>query len=203
MKVKTFLPVILFVAFLPNAYSIDKNKAFERLTAKFKNVNAIYVKFMDLVSQQKGEFYAQVGGKYNLNMSGRKIICNGKTVWNYNITKKQVVISDYQPYSYVSLENFFLDFAKNFKPIRIERENNSSLGPLNKLVLQHKDETSWLVFVYFDEKYNIKMVGFQQSSCGDDVAGVYQIKFFKLNPTIKSSKFEFKIPKDIEVIDLR
>lgn len=202
MRARSFLPIFLFVAVLFNGYSIDKDKAFERLTAKFKNINSIYVKFFDLISRQKGEIFAQFGGRYNLILSNRKIVCNGKTVWNYNITKKQVVISDYQPNSYVNLESFFLEFAKNFKPIRLERETNSSFGTLNKLVLQHKEETSWLVFVYFNEKYSIKIVGFQQSSWGDDVAGVYRIISFKLNPKIKPSKFEFKIPKDIEVIDL-
>lgn len=205
MKAKWFFPIFLLVATTSHAYSIDKDKAFERLTLKFKNINSIYVKFSDLISRQKGEIFAQIDGRFNLILSNRKIVCNGKTVWNYNITKKQIVISDYLPNSYINLESFFLEFAKNFKPIRLEREYNSSLGALDKLVLQHKEETSWLVFLYFNEKYCIKMVGFQQSSWGDDVASVYRITSIKLNPKIKPSKFEFKIPKDkdIEVIDLR
>lgn len=203
MRSKWLLAIFLSVAILTNVYSNDKDKTFERLTEKFKNINSIYVKFFDLISRQKGEIFAQIGGKYNLTLPNRKIVCNGKNVWNYNITKKQVVISDYLPDSYVNLESFFLKFAKNFKPIRLERENNSSLGTLNKLVLQHIEETSWLVFVYFNEKYSIKMVGFQQSSWGDDVAGVYRITSIKLNPKIKPSMFELKIPKDIEIIDLR
>lgn len=204
MNAKWYLPIFLLVATLSHAYSINKDKAFERLTLKFKNINSIYVKFFDLISRQKGEIFAQTGGKYNLILSNRKIVCDGKTVWNYNITKKQIVISDYLPDSYINLESF-REFAKNFKPIQLEKEYNSSLGALNKLVLQHKEETSWLVFLYFNEKYCIKMAGFQQSSWGDDVASVYRITSIKLNPKIKPSKFEFKIPKDkdIEVIDLR
>lgn len=203
MKVFFTKLALFFLCFPLIAYPLDKDKAFEQISKKFSSVSSIYVKFTDNNTRQKGEILATSGGKYSILFTDRKIVCNGKTVWNYNIPKKQVVISDYQPSSNLSLDNLFLEFAKSYKPIRFERESTSFAGALNKLTLQNKTESNWLVFVYFDDKYNLKLVRFQQGDSENNFAGSFKIEAITLNPKIKPSKFEFKIPKGIEVIDLR
>lgn len=195
--------IFLFFLFAKPAFTLDADKAFEQISKKFANVSSIYVKFFDLISLQRGEISATKSGKYSLVFPDRKIVCNGKTIWNYNIRRKQVVVSDYQEIENLSLDNFLLEFAKKYKPIRLERENSSFASASYKLTLQNPADPSWTIDVYIDEHYNLQVVAFQPRGSRENNIGKFKIESIKKNPKFKDSKFEFRIPKGVEIIDLR
>ncbi len=193
----TYLISVLF------AFSLDKEKVFEKLQNRILGANSVKITFEMVNSTIKGVLFVDFTGKYRLelkkkNRIERIITSNGKTIWNYTPFEKKLVVSNVETDQSLGLQNFFERFSKDFSPISYQRELNSDFGSHNVLMLK-SNTTNQIVKVYLDEKLAIKGIQFDENGN----KGTYRLLKIDYEYKLRKGFFEFKIPKGIEVIDLR
>lgn len=198
MKKIFYLLLILFSAI--NLYANDRDDIFTAMKTKYGNLNSISFDFISTANKNIfGKIVAAKGNKYQLIFQDRVIVCDGKTVWNYSNENKNCMISNLESLSKdVSIEKFFFNFINNTEPITLQKYNESK--GTSALLLQIKDKkTKREVGILLDP--NSLMI--MRIALDNDEQNTWDVKNLRINPKIQDSIFEFKIPKDAEVIDLR
>lgn len=197
MAKKHTILILLFLVPL-QILALDKDKVFETLKRKFTKVESIAVEFYS-TNYKRGNLLAKKGGRFRLQVGSRLIVSNGKEIWNYSATEKKVVIQKVEISNTISLDNFLLNFAIDFEPVSFTRENSSQSGARNCLQLKYKPEPSHIIRVYLNERNEIREIAFAFGNNEES----FVIKSLRVNPKVTDAQFNFKIPKDTEVIDLR
>lgn len=198
---------LLFLAANVLSAQETSQSVFNELVKKFSAAASVSFEFsLDGNSSFRGSLKSKPGNKYIITTAERKIVSNGKTIWNYSIKDNKVILSDQEVGSIgsISVENVFYSFSSAFKPVSLKRENDSKLGTSlvlhlrsDKAVSQLNIETMQLVL---DAKTKqIKAVRLD----GTDGKQTWAIKKVNTTNKIADSAFEFTPPKNCEVIDLR
>lgn len=180
---------------------------FNELVKKFSSAPSVSFEFaLDGNTSFRGSLKSKPGNKYAITTADRKIVSNGKTIWNYSIKDNKVILSEQEVGSIgsISVENVFYSFSSTFKPVSLKRENDSKHGTSlvlhlrsDKALSQLNIETMQLVL---DAKSKqIKAVRLD----GTDGKQSWAIKKINTTNKISDSAFEFVPPKNCEVIDLR
>jgi outer membrane lipoprotein carrier protein len=150
-----------------------------------------------------GKLFMKRGNKYRIELEQQTIVTDGNSVWSYTKGNNQVLIDNYK------------DDLKSFSPdkILVNVPNNYYSTLLGKERLGSR-ETSILKLVPKDDKSNLKwmkvwvdqdewlMRKIQVLDVSDNLT-TYLIEKIKLNSGLVDSLFQFEIPTDVEVIDLR
>lgn len=188
--------ILLILLFVNQAYSIDKNSIFKELKSKYKNIESIEILYSNAQNSDiKGELIALKGNKYRISMGSRIISCDGKTVWNYSIPQKSILISEFKELKSVSIENLFFSEINQSKVLSLNTINSTESDAKYELSLVN-EKTDFSYKLFLDENKNIKSIYFE------DMDEEWLIE--KLNINIKVNKnFEPNISDVIEVIDLR
>ena len=182
----------------------NKNNVFDTLVAKYGKINSVEVTFKENDLSEKYNLKAKKGNKFVFNAGKNQIICNGKTIWNYNYYNKNVVISDFEPNENIfTLDYFFFNVLSDLQPISLSSQiGNSSKNKTYLLELQSKDKFSFIriVKLTLDEKLkNITSIEIITNS----ETYKWIIDNLQFNKNLNDSIFEFTTPKNIEEIDLR
>ena len=182
-----------------------KNELFAQLRKRYGNMNSLEAKFVGIepISGITGTLKAMRSGKYILDLSDRKIICDGHTVWNYHTTRKNVTINEIKSRPSSSLDIVLFNFLYNYQPKEfhdvsignishyglelIPKNGKSALG-IKSLTIYVKKGTS--------EIRRISAVDGNQKQ-------VWDLDGLKINGGISDANFTFIPPKDAEIIDLR
>lgn len=211
---KSFIKYTVIIAFLFSMLSFpsnaqNKDEVFTKLKSTFSNLSSLSVDFTSVQdSKIKGNIKAKRGNKYVLKASDRIIFCNGKTIWNFDINENKVIVSDYEemPEETASIENFFFAFIDSFQPDRLYKEQSSTRGG-SGLVLVLKPLGN-------AEKFkNIREIKLWLNSSNNNIESLeiiepnsvnaWILKNLVLNRNFPDSQFDFIIPKEATVIDLR
>jgi outer membrane lipoprotein-sorting protein len=152
----------------------------------------------------KGQLIAKKGNKYVLSLGNRKIICNGKDIWNYVPENKNVLLSNYETHGEsASIEKILFQFTKNYKPVSLKKISQSGRSSSVFLELmpvkQDNDDISMIKLELNPETIEIFTIIIRRNYAEESWA----ISNLKLNPNIADNKFEFKTPENVEIIDLR
>ncbi len=180
---------------------------FNELVKKFSAAPSVSFEFaLDGNASFRGSLKSKPGNKYVITTSERKIVSNGKNIWNYSIKDNKVILSEQEVGSIgsISVENVFYSFSSTFKPVSLKRENDSKLGTSLVLHLRSDKAQSQLnietMQLVLDTKTKqIKAVRLD----GTDGKQSWTIKKINTTNKIADSAFEFTPPKNCEVIDLR
>jgi outer membrane lipoprotein-sorting protein len=202
---------LLFLTFLfsfSTKAQPDKAKVFNDLVKKFGKINSIESSFQDETNfSGKCNLKAKKGNKYSINIAGNKIICDGKTIWNYNPKNKNVVISDFSPeIGGITLDYFFFNVLENLEPItlksQISTKNNNSGQEKYILELQNKDKMSEIKQVNLFINANLKKIDAIEiiTSSGNQK---WKILNLEINKKFLDADFSFKVPENVEIIDMR
>ena len=186
----------------------DKNKIYNDLINKYGKITSIESSFQDETNfSGKCKLKAKIGNKYSINIAENKIVCDGKTIWNYNQKRKNVVVSDFTTeIGGITLDYFFFNVLENLEPIslktQIPAENKNSGQKSYILELQNKDKLSDIrqvnLFISSDLK-KIDAIEIVTSSGSQK----WKIINLLINKKISDSDFNFKVPENVEVIDMR
>jgi outer membrane lipoprotein carrier protein len=162
--------------------------------------------------KMRGVLLVKRGNQFQLDLAGRVITCNGKTVWNYDKAAKKVIVSDFKNSpATMSPEKLFLSFPKNYKPTLFEQSASEQAGAVSKLVLltlkpanQREAVAGMSNVTMLLDPTTLKL---HELNVSDD-ATVYQwiIHELRLNAGLKDTAFEFAPPKNaknVSVVDLR
>jgi outer membrane lipoprotein-sorting protein len=184
----------------------DVNSVQEKLNAKYGNVNTLITNFSQKGnSKLNGSLTAKEGNKFKIQIEDKQIISNGTTIWIYSEKEKRVVISNFdESAANNSLERVFYKFIELYKVTKISKEQKSNkktliiaeLEPIdrNKIISSIIKLTLWLE----PNDFSIEIIKIQ----GDETE-FWNLNSLILNKKIPDKFFEFKPPKDCEVVDIR
>ena len=200
--------VILF-HILPAALvaQYDASSLYNELNKKIENVSTISLKFT--VNGQtgfKGALKAKKGNKFIIETPANKIICDGKTIWNYSESEKKVVINNYEQNSQgSSVEKFFFSFFQKYKPQSLKKETSSKgkfsyiLGLIPDTKVKDQDLFKEVKIWLSTDNLSIQRLQFDDGSNKQ----TWNLSNLNINPSLSDKSFRFIPPKDIEIIDLR
>ncbi|MFM6956393.1 MAG: LolA family protein [Ignavibacteria bacterium] len=183
----------------------SKNDLFAQLRKRYGNMNSLEVKFIGVepISGMKGTLKAMRSGKYMLELSDRKIISDGHTIWNYQPSRKNVTINEIKNRPSNSLDIVLFNFLYNYQPKEIQEytigntvHHGLELIPKNgKSVLGIKSLTMYVKKGSSEIKRISAMDGNQKQ--------VWEVESLTINGGLKDAHFTFTPPKDAEIIDMR
>ncbi len=99
-------------------------KTYSTITTEYSLV--IYDKNKKKVEEQTGKAELKKE-KFKLEIPGNNIVCDGKTIWNFNKDAKELTIKNYQPTNddQITPNNFFTIYENGYK---YKLDNDESVG---------------------------------------------------------------------------
>lgn len=155
-------------------------------------------------AQNSAVVTAKRGNKFVLEMADRTIICNAKDIWNYDKQRKAVSISAFNPNANsLSVEKVFFEVLSAYKATQFQKQNNSSTGSAYILTLTPNGKpisgAQSITLTIDATTYSIKKVVVVAQQGKQE----WNVLSLQLNPKIKDTLFNFKVPKGVEVVDMR
>lgn len=205
MKINKYIVILslIFTSAFAKA-DVNKQELFESLVNKFSGINSISLKFSGDHTGQ-GQLKAIKGNKYILLVGERSIYCNSKVIWNYNKPENKVIISDFEPSTTLSIDEFFFNFTSSYEAGNLTKSTSTAQGTDYILELKPKQSAKAMknidfVKLYINPKNNEihKVQLFDKGNITE-----FKISNIQINPKLNNSLFEFKIPKNAETVDLR
>lgn len=188
--------VLVLAQAVPNADEI-----FSAVQKKYADGTSLRVKFIMKSEDIRGSLVLKRGNKYILELSGRTIISNGKTVWNYNTTEKKVVISDFRDNpDNISPERIFMNFPRGYKPsLTVEKNTNDLLLSLTPAKSRDQISDMQRVGMKLSKDLKLKNIAIFDGSTLHE----WDITSIIPDAGVPDSAFEWKVPQGVQVIDLR
>ena len=202
---KLFSIFLLFCALVINAQDQDpKAKAIlddlSKTTKTYKTISADY-NFTILnkegkqLEKQSGKVLIK-GDKFKLEIPGNTIVCDGKTIWNYNKDAKEVTIKHFDATNEDQLNpsKIFTMYEKGFK---FKYEKDEKVGTTNCSVINlfpadKPEKKKFHTIVLFIDKLK-KQVAQLKMLMKDGGKQVYEIKTLKANTEMADALFVFDI----------
>ncbi len=198
MKKYLIIIVVLF-SFLRLYADYDKFSLFDAMKDKYGSLKSVSAMIYNKADKVKAGMIAQRGNKYKIETKNLRLVSDGKTIWNYKVADKKVIISSVDSYdSNQSLDYIFFSFLTDFEPVSLQTNKGNYVL---KLAFSKKMNTTIDTLVLNIDKKTLSIKAIQMKSAYS--MQTWEIHKLVLNPKIKKRTFKFKIPKGTEVIDLR
>lgn len=198
LKILFLFLFIIFTNF--NLNSQTKEEAFNYFKDKLTKIETISFNFVSINDPNyKGYIIANKSNMFKMALADRILVCDGSSVWNYDLKQKQVVISDFGRTQSASLQNIFFNITENYKPINLQSVLGTKKKNYNLLTLASTNNPNETIELSYDDKYNITNIKFNIVKNSGNI----KISNLKYNPKTSKETFQFKLPKDVEQIDLR
>ncbi len=202
--VKLSLKILFLILFVIithfNLNSQTKEDAFNYFKDKLTKIETISFNFVSINDPNyKGYIIANKSNMFKMALADRILVCDGSSVWNYDLKQKQVVISDFGRTQSASLQNIFFNITENYKPINLQSVLGTKKKNYNLLTLASTNNPNESIELSYDDKYNITNIKFNIAKNSGNI----KISNLKYNPKASKGSFQFKLPKDVEEIDLR
>jgi outer membrane lipoprotein-sorting protein len=202
INLRLFCVVVLLCVI--NISAQDKDEIYKKLISKYGKISSVFVVFDSDDGQIKNCILnAKRGNKYSITMNNNKIVSDGKTIWNYNFIKKNVVISEFIPeIAGITMDYFFFNVFNNLQPMALKSITSAAKGKNYYLELKNKDNTQEIqnVNIFLDSTFS-KIIGIELYANGNYQK--WKINKIEINKSIPESTFKFKTPKGVEEIDMR
>jgi chaperone LolA len=151
----------------------------------------------------EGKLYLKKGDRYRVETATQTIVTDGATVWTYSLEKQQVFIDKLSK----SAENplpreLLVKYARDFKAKLLGTEKIGKADTY-RIRFTPRDENSFIreVTAWIDKDTWLARK-IEQHDINDNIT-VYEIKNPQRDLALADDFFIFKIPDDVEVVDLR
>jgi len=214
IRISFLLSILLSLCFTPPAANANSKRAKEiikKVQEKYKELQSLKADFeQEFIWQLAGEtqtikglLYLSGGNHYRIETDTQTIVSNGTTVWIYSEPDNQVIIDSIDKSEENPLpKDLLFQYSDEYKPELAgeERFNGEKTYVLN-LLPKAEDAfiTSMKIWVDASSWLTIKV---EQVDINDNV-NTYIIGNIKENLQLEDSLFNFEIPEDCEVVDLR
>jgi outer membrane lipoprotein-sorting protein len=183
-----------------NAQSAEE--VFSAVQKKYGEGASMRVRFLMKNEDVRGSLTLKRGNKYILELAGRSIICNGKTVSNYTPSDKKVVMSDFRENpDNISPEQIFMNFPRGYRPT-LATDKASKEAILTLVPAKPRDQVNDMQRVTLrlqNDTYKLKEISIFDGT----MLHVWTILDIKPDAGIPDVAFEWKPPQGVQVIDLR
>ncbi|MBX3042313.1 MAG: outer membrane lipoprotein carrier protein LolA [Candidatus Kapabacteria bacterium] len=205
LKLILNIAILVIFAKISLFSQMDKDKLFENIKTKYSNLNSLSLNFvLNENSAIKGELIAKKGNKYVLSVSGRKIYCDGETIWNYVPENKNVLISNFESHGETaSIERILFEFTNNFVPLKLYKNQTTYGKSVHTLELvpgsEQQDDITMIKLDMNTDTHDIYQISIIRNYAEES----WRISNLKINPKIADNQFNFVPKDDVELIDLR
>ena len=147
--------------------------------------------------------YLKSGDKYRIETENDVIVTDGRTVWTYSKANEQVIIDHLQSSDENPLpKDLLFKYSEEYNPHFVAEEKLDGKKAF-KLNLVPKDEEAFVksiqIWVDANSWLTVKV---QQVDINDNV-NTYFLRNAQQNVELEESLFNFQIPPETEVVDLR
>ena len=214
IRISFLLSILLSLCFTPPAANANSKRAKEiikKVQKKYKELQSLKADFeqefiWQLVGETqtiKGLLYLSAGNHYRIETDTQTIVSNGTTVWIYSEPDNQVIIDSMDKSEENPLpKDLLFQYSEEYKP-ELAGEENFNGEKTYVLSLLPKDEDAFIksmkIWVDASSWLTIKV---EQVDINDNI-NTYIIGNIKENLQLEDSLFNFEIPPDSEVVDLR
>jgi outer membrane lipoprotein-sorting protein len=173
--------------------------ALQSFHAKYRGLNTVSFSFKNQ-SGLSGSILAKRGGSYRITSGDRTVISDGKTVWNATSSSKTVVINDYKSSSTdVSIERVFFDVMSVYRSSIATKSSNGIVVRLEAPSAQAQIAGISNVELTCTSTLIVKRVKVVTNGTPTEFA----ISKYSSNQLVQPKDFNFIVPKDWQVVDLR
>ncbi|MCS7000490.1 MAG: hypothetical protein RML15_07360 [Bacteroidota bacterium] len=164
---------------------------YQQLVERLRTARAIECRART-ASGESVRILAARGGKLRLESPQRTIVSNGSVVWNYVPAQKTVTISSYAPGSGATFDRIAFELLDQYQPVQ-ESISHVTVRPRSEPL------------------YGVRSITleFHRSSLRaltvDHISGTerWQIQSLRFDPQLSQASFEFTVPPNVEVMDIR
>lgn len=201
-----------FISFQTYAQDAKAKAVLDKLSAKVKTMASLKANFVFTMNDAKGAVkgkksgtFLMQGNKFKVDMTGQQIICDGRTLWTYLVSNKEVQVSDYDAngQSISPAKLFSGSYTKDYKysyggakTISGKAVDVIELTPVNGKSFKK-------ILLYVDQKSSMVNGGIMYDKSGSSYG--YTISGITPNAKISAADFTFDAKKNpgVEVVDLR
>lgn len=189
----------------------DAKSLLSKIEKKYDGIRDVRISFTQHVrfgvtqSEQtfSGTMLMKKGNKYHIELEDQTIVTDGKSVWSYAKSNKQVIIDKYKedPGSF-SPDKILVNVPEHYTPSLFGNETISGkeTSVLKLIPIDTKSNLQWMkVWVDHDDWLMRKI---QLLDISDNLT-TYSIDRIRMNEGVNDSLFIFETPAHVEVIDLR
>ena len=179
---------------------VGENSTIGKLQQKYEQINNLTAEFAQESANTNsiiGTFYFSKKNNYRIDLPNNIIISNGSTIWNQDIKRKKVIISNVEddPLAF-SFTEYIYDYPAKCNVSEEQMGNNTIIT-----LTQSSSELNFKVArLWVDNSYLINKIEVE-----DFGGNIFSLLFsnISINNKISSSKFEFENTENLKVIDLR
>ncbi len=190
---------------------ISAQKILEKVHQKVESIKTLEADFEEtfhwvMIDEKQtfsGKLYIGEGDKFRLQTAEQVIVSDGKTLWTYDAGKKQVLIDNVNKSGNDLLpRRLLLKFQKDYRAKLIKEDPiDGRLCYVLELLSESEDVFIPKMTVWID-----KQTWLTRKLRYEDVnqnITIYRLGKIKINGKIPESIFQYKIPPNVQVIDMR
>jgi outer membrane lipoprotein carrier protein len=201
-----------FVSFQTHAQDAKAKAVLDKLSAKVKGMTSLKANFVftmnDAAGKSKGSksgTFSMKGNKFRVTMPTQQIICDGRTVWTYLVSDKEVQVANYDPNAQsISPSKLFSgSYAKEYKSV-YGGEKTVAGKKVDVIEMTPNNVKNFKkVVLYVDKTTSMINGGIMYDKSGSSYG--YTISGITPNAKVADTDFTFDTKKNpgVEVVDLR
>lgn len=203
------LPLFVAPSVMPALQNAEE--VLENVRKHYETVKDAELRFTEKVrfpmakieQQISGTLFVKKNNKYRVELDDQVIVTDGQTLWSYSASNNQVIIDRFkQDAQSLSPEKILVGTPENFTATLVGEETLAgSQATILKLV--PKDEQSFIhsLRLWIDEKeWMIRQVEIVDVS---EKQTTYAVLELRTNTGLQDSRFVYRIPEGVDVVDLR
>jgi len=204
-----YFAVILFFTVHGLAQDLSPGKALENVRAKYLQMNDISADFTQSVklryrqSGQKtsGSIQVKKGNKYRIVTEQQTIVTDGKKVWMYTPSSKQVLLDVFkQNRQQFSPDKFLTGLPKDFSAIKLDTVDSLFILSLLPSKTASISSTMTSVTVWVDkESWIVEKIEYSDKN---GTATSILLSNIRFNKGIADANFKFEVTPEMKVVDV-
>jgi len=215
MKQRIFPALALFFIFffpVAESFAADKvEKVVKKVREKYEKLDDVDIEFVrttiwslaDEKYKTDGKLYISKKNKYRVETTAQTIVTDGITLWTYSVENNQVIVNDLdKAEENVLPKEVLLKYTKDSKPELIGEKEIGGMPCIGiKFTPEDDDEYISSTIAWVNKKTHLALK-IEQEDINENIT-IYELTYHNFNTPHPASLFEFSIPANVEVIDLR
>lgn len=182
----------------------------EQLRARYQQIDALQASFVQILQTPyaeqpdtlRGTLWLQ-GDRYRVETPRQTIVTDGQTFWVYLHDTRQVLVNDYVPEETgFSLTEFLLHYPDRYVVNGGETISYQHTTYHRLRLRPQRPEASFQEALLWVRTRDLLVTRLEVRDM-NDVHMTFMLSDLTLNPTLRPDLFTFRLPADVEVVDLR
>lgn len=207
----SFVFLIYFSGFIKGGYCIDGSEIIKRVKQKYNTIESFSADFKQIfhwklvgeAQENNGKIFLKNVDKFRIETNGQLIISDGTTLWTYSKINNQVIIDNMESSEEVMLpREIFLKFSKDYRPLLLGSERLTDADCYIVHLIANSENLFIKEMKVWIDKKNWLTLKIEHVDINENTT-IYELSNILINKKIDKQKFTYKIPSNVEIIDMR